>query len=150
MYGHLYSSVGLIRTIEEVQKRFTKKLPGLNVLDYHERLSFLGLESFEHRRLKADLYMTYKILFNHFNLNVDNFFVLRTKKMTRGHPYTLFKLLCKVRTSSEFFACRVVDPWNNLDAKSNSFNVFKKFLNECNLSNFLANLFLVFLYLFIV
>ena len=38
------SSVGLIRKIEAVQKRFTKSLTGLIVLDYHDRLSFLGLE----------------------------------------------------------------------------------------------------------
>ena len=84
---------------------------------------------------------TYKILCNHVSLNVDNLFVVRTKKITRGHPYTLVKPLCKVRARSHFFACRVVDPWNNLDAKSNSFksfNVFNKFLNDCDLSNFLV------------
>ena len=46
------SSFGLIRKIEAVQKRFTKRLPGLNFLDYHERLALLGLESLELRRLK--------------------------------------------------------------------------------------------------
>ena len=72
--------------------------------------------------------MTYKIMFNLVNLNVDNFFAVRTNKITRGHPYTLVKPLCKVRARSNFFACRVVDPWNNLDAQSNSFkslNVLK-------------------------
>ena len=49
------SNVGLIRKIESVQKRFIKRLPGLNFLDYHERLALLGLESLELRRLKADL-----------------------------------------------------------------------------------------------
>ena len=46
----------------------------LNVLDNHERLALPGLESLELRRLKADLCMTYKIMFNLVDLNVDNFF----------------------------------------------------------------------------
>ena len=123
------SSVGLIRKIEAVQKRFTKRLPGLNVLDYHERLAFLGLESLELRRLKADLCMTYKILFNLVNVNVEFFFPVRTNKITRGHTYTLVKWLCKVCARSYFFACRVVDPWNNLDAKSNNFKSFSGFFS---------------------
>ena len=86
----------LIRKIEAVQKRFTKILPGFNVLDYHERLDFLGLESLELRRVKADLSMTYKIMFNLVDLNVDNFFAIRTNKITRVHPYTLVKPLFKV------------------------------------------------------
>ena len=66
------SSVGLIRKIDAVPRRFTKRLPHLNVLDYRERLAFLGLKSLELRRLKADLCMTYKIVFNLVNLNVNN------------------------------------------------------------------------------
>ena len=74
-------------------------------------------------------------------IDVNNLFAFRTNKITRCHPYTLVKPLCKVRARSNFFACRVVDPWNNLDVKSNSFkslNAFKKFLGVCNLSNFLV------------
>ena len=85
--------------------------------------------------------MTYKIMFNLVDLNVDNCFTVRTNKITRGHPYTLVKPLCKVRARSNFFACRVVDPWNNLDTNSNSFkslNGFRNFLGVCELSNFLV------------
>ena len=80
-------------------------------------------------------------MFNLVDLNVDNFLAVRTNKITRGHPYTIVKPLCKVRARSNFFAYRVVDPWNNLDAKSNSFkslNAFKNFLGVCDLSNFLV------------
>ena len=48
-------SVGLIRKNRGGQKRSTKRLPGLNFLDYHERLALFGLERHELRRLKADL-----------------------------------------------------------------------------------------------
>ena len=43
------SSIGLIRKIDAVQKRITKR-PGLNVLDFHEQLAFNRLESLELRR----------------------------------------------------------------------------------------------------
>ena len=80
-------------------------------------------------------------MFNLVDLNVDNFFAVRTNKITRGHPYTLVKPLCKVRARSNFLACGVVDPWNNLDAKPNSFkslNAFKNVLGVCDLSNILV------------
>ena len=140
-------SVGLIRKIEPVQKRFTKRLPVWVFLIIHERLALLGFESIELRRLKADFWVTYKIMFNLVDLNIDKFFAVRTNKITRGHQYTLVKPsvkfvpVCKVRARSNIFACRVVDPWNNLDAKSNSFkslNAFKNVLSLCDLSNFLV------------
>ena len=75
------------------------------------------------------------------DLNVDNFFAVRTNKITRGHPYTIVKPLCKVRARNNFLAWRVVDPWNCLDTKSNSFksfNAFKNVFGVCDLSNFLV------------
>ena len=89
--------VCLIRKIEAVQKRCTERLPGRNVLDYHERLAFLGLESLELRRHKNDICMTYKIMSDLVNLNVDNCFAVKTNKIIRGHSYTLVKSFCKVR-----------------------------------------------------
>ena len=85
--------------------------------------------------------MTYKIMFNLLDLNVDNFFAVRTNKITRGHPYTIVKALCKVRARNIFLACRMVDPWTYLDNKSNCFNslnAFTNFLGVFDLSNFLV------------
>ena len=83
------SSVGLIRKIEADQKRFTKRLQGFNFLDYHERLALLDLESLELRRLKADLCMTYKIMFNLFDINVDFFWVNYTWPSIHSRQTTL-------------------------------------------------------------
>ena len=47
-------TVGLIRKIESVQKKFTKKLYGLAKLDY-SRIDMLNLELLHVRRLKQDL-----------------------------------------------------------------------------------------------
>ena len=48
--------------IENFQKYFTKRLPGMKTLNYNDRLQRLKLESLELRRLEADLMMDYKIV----------------------------------------------------------------------------------------
>ena len=51
-----------IRKVESVQRRFTKRLYGMKCLLYSERLSRLGLETLELRRLKFDLVYLFKIM----------------------------------------------------------------------------------------
>ena len=120
VYGPL-AALALFVKSRRYRSNLLKDFRVFHVLDNQERLAFFGLESLELRRLKADLCMTYKIMFNLVNFNVDNFFAVRTNKITRGHPYTLVIPLCQVRVRSNFCACRVVDPLNNLDA----FNSFQ-------------------------
>jgi len=52
-----------IRTIEKVQKRFTKRIPGTKNATYCQRLKKLHMESLEVRRLRLYLLHTYKVLF---------------------------------------------------------------------------------------
>ena len=52
---------GKIALIESVQRRFTKRLPGLRNVEYKVRLEQLGLETLEMRRLRNDLIFTYKV-----------------------------------------------------------------------------------------
>jgi len=47
--------------VEQVQRRFTKRLYGLRELPYDESLSTLNLHSLELRRLQFDLVWCYKI-----------------------------------------------------------------------------------------
>ena len=44
-----------VDALERVQKRFTRMLPGLEDMDYEERLNKLGLFLLERRRLRGDL-----------------------------------------------------------------------------------------------
>jgi len=53
--GHSPFTVKDIETIESVQRRFTKRLPGLNCLSYAERLKHL--HSLELRRLYTDYFI---------------------------------------------------------------------------------------------
>jgi len=58
------SQIGLINNIESVQRSFTKRLPGFINLSYADRLLYLNLQSFEHRRLCYDLVTCYNIEYN--------------------------------------------------------------------------------------
>jgi len=49
-----------IVSIEKVQRRFTKRLPGLKNFTYQERLNRLKLVSLEQRRLYMELIMFLK------------------------------------------------------------------------------------------
>jgi hypothetical protein len=51
-----------INVIESVQRKFTKRLAGFHGLSYHERLSRLGVESLELRRVRADLRLCFKLV----------------------------------------------------------------------------------------
>ena len=51
-----------VEALERVQRRFTRMLPGLEGVDYEERLNKLGLFSLEKWRLRGDLIEVYKIM----------------------------------------------------------------------------------------
>ena len=71
-----------IEITEQVQIRFTKKLPGLPKFSYDERLS--RLHSLELRRLLTDLVWCYKILFDIVEMSAAEDFFLYS-----GHAHKL-------------------------------------------------------------
>ena len=80
-----------IDSIENVQKRATKLLPGYDNLSYEERLKKLRLPSLTYRRLKGDLIETYKILTNKYDPEIcENFIELRKDSNTRGHSLKIY------------------------------------------------------------
>ena len=114
------SSVGDIESVERVQRRFTKRLPGLKNMSYDQHLKFLNVPSLELRRLRADLYWCYKILFNLVAVTSDVFFTKNFCTSTRGHQYKL--CLCAFK----LFAERVINDWNNLP-ESIDFSTLSRF-----------------------
>ena len=54
--------ISLIDLIENVQRRFTKRLYGMHNICYVDRLHLCNLELLEVRRMHADLIMLFKIL----------------------------------------------------------------------------------------
>jgi len=63
-----------ITVLENVQRRFTKRLPGLRHFSYKQRLEELNLTSLELCGLHLDLIMCYKISFGLIKLCFEDFF----------------------------------------------------------------------------
>ena len=136
------SQINLINTIEAVQKKFTKRLPGLSGLSYHEKLTILLLQSLEHRRLQFDLVACFNIVHNHICLDSSDFFIFSPNNRSRGHPFRLIVPLVKSNIKKHFFSCRVVHPWNHLPSTlvtNPSPIFFKSKLKKINLDKFLIH-----------
>jgi len=103
-----------IQTIERVQRRFTKRLPGLSQCSYQERLCHLELHSLELRHLLIDLGWCYKIMFGHVHLESEEFFQLNMRPSARGHKCKLCKKFCASSVRATFFSERIVNVWNLL------------------------------------
>ena len=118
-----------INAVECVQRRFTKRLPGMGNLTYFQRLRKLGIESLESRRLRADLIIVYKILFGLTAVNPSDLFTLSrgTSKGLRGHKYKLERAKCRTNIVRHNFAFRIVPAWNNLPADTTNFNSLHSF-----------------------
>ena len=81
-----------IDAIESVQRRFTKRLPGLYSVSYTDRLKRHDLQSLELRRLfVTDLIWCYKIVFGHVDVDIGDSLKIRPVSRTRGHDYKLYK-----------------------------------------------------------
>src|ERR1700751_5507425 len=63
-----------IKKLESVQRRFTKRIPGLRQICYQERLKKLSLSTLERRRLELDLCMVYRIVYGLCDLKFSQFF----------------------------------------------------------------------------
>jgi len=102
-----------IDSIEQVQRRYTKKLQGFRHYSYDERLKLLNLVKLETRRLQQDLIWCYTILFGTVRVDPNLFFELRVTT-TRGHPYKLYKYYNYCRARACFLTDRVINVWNKL------------------------------------
>ncbi|XP_077980329.1 uncharacterized protein LOC144435579 [Glandiceps talaboti] len=103
-----------INTIESVQRRATKLIPGLHELTYPERLRSLELPTLTYRRVRGDMIEVYKLTHGLYNLS-STLLRLDTSQVTRGHPYKLKKLNTpSLEIRRHFFSNRVFQPWNSL------------------------------------
>ena len=119
-----------IDLIEKVQRKFTKRIPGLTNLSYSDRLHHLKLDSLELRRLRLDLCMVYKFLHGSVDCDYKQFFTLKSS-ITRGHRLTLNTKRFNTNLARHSFANRVVNPWNFLTPEvinAQNFSVFRRLL----------------------
>ena len=86
-------------------------LKTLQHLSYSERLQLLKIDSFECRRLKADLIMFFKIVHQLIDLEVHTFFDISNSN-TRGHNFKIKRF--RVNSNENEFSNRSVNVWNSL------------------------------------
>ena len=107
-----------IDLIENVQRSFTRRIPGLSSLSYLERLFGTTLPSLEIRWVRYDCVLLYNI--RHGNLySINNYFIYRSDVInslinTRGHNFRLFftHVDCNVNKCSFFIRTALI--WNSL------------------------------------
>ena len=128
-----------IKLIEKVQKKFTKRLPGLHDLSYEERMKKTGLQTLESRRLYYDLILMYKILFGHTHLSESKYFKFSSVTVTRGHKYKLDIPKSRLDLCQNWFTSRRITIWNNLPLETNfsTLDSFKQSVQQINLSSYL-------------
>lgn len=121
-----------IDTIEKVQRRATKLVPGLKNLSYEERLKSMKLPSLKYRRKRGDLIEAYKYTHGFYKVN-ENLLPIDNTNRTRGHAYKLIKRNCHLRVRQNFFSMRIVNNWNDLPAsvaEAPTLNTFKSRLDN--------------------
>jgi ribonucleases P/MRP protein subunit RPP40 len=125
--------VKLVEALEKVQKRATKLIPGLNKLDYEERLRRLKLPTLVYRRWRGDMITTFRIM-NGLNDEGSGPGLVKCEyRATRGHTIKLYKQQSRTNRRKFSFSQRVVDPWNALPAtviEAKSVNSFKSRLDS--------------------
>ena len=129
-----------IKILEGVQRKFTKRMPGMFVKTYEERRATLGLKTLEYRRLCNDLCICFRILNGLIDVDFDDFFDFNRCRNLRGHSQKLLVPKFRKNTRKFDFACRVINSWNALPEEliqTSTLPCFKRKLNTLDFSRFL-------------
>ena len=101
--------------IENVQRKYTKHIKGLQNVSYEERLNIIKLPSIEYRQLRGDMIQVYKIAHNFYDPeSTTSIFKFATNSRLRGHLFKINKQFTKTSKYKKFFSNRVVNKWNGL------------------------------------
>ena len=122
--------LGDIRSLERVQRRWTRMIEGMEGLLYSERLGQLELFSVQGRLLRADLILAWKIFEGECAIDPAMLFVL-DRSSRRGHSRKIFLPRSSREVRRRFFSVRVVHVWNSLSEETvtaPTINQFKRLL----------------------
>ena len=138
-----------INCIENVQRRFTKRLCQKNNIkfnSYTERLQLLNLETLESRRLQRDVILMFKIYHNLIDVNFQEFFSASISSSNYNLRGNSFRLHLPKHSGStvrhNFFTNRILNIWNDLPddlLNSPTLTIFKFKLKQLDLTRFLTS-----------
>ena len=134
------SKLGLIDKLENIQRRFTKRLHGLQHLSYRESLKLSKIDSLECRCSKADLIMFLLIFHQLIELEVNTFLDISNSN-TRGHNFKIKRF--SINNNGNAFSNGSVNVWNSLpDAvvNCNSLSIFKYKLKSCKIYTYCVHI----------
>jgi hypothetical protein len=122
-----------IECLEKVQVKMVNMISGLTGRTYDEKLTEIGLEKLENRRLEFDICMVHKIVHGNGDLNPDNWF----DRMPVGHvtrasadPLNIRARNANLELRKNFFSIRIVKQWNNVPSHVKSLSSPEKFKRE--------------------
>ena len=114
-------SVGLIKKLESVQRRFTKRYPRCRNVACNDQLAKLDIDSLELRRLRLDLLYVYKIMFGLVATDMSDYYLFQSTNdysviTRRENPYKLFVNYCRINVRKKFSVSseHIVKVWNSL------------------------------------
>ncbi|GAB0185726.1 triadin [Grus japonensis] len=114
--------------LEQVQRRATKVIRGMEHLSYEDRLRQLGLFSLEKRRLREDLIASFQCLKGAYRKAGEGVFTRACSDRTRSNSFKLKEGIFSLDTRKKFLTMRVVRHWNRLPREvvdAPSLEVFK-------------------------
>jgi len=124
---------GMIRDIENVQKRATKLIFVCKGLTYEDRLALLQLPTLKYRRFRGDMIEVFKILHGFYEAKIVPPLERNLDTRTRGNSFKLKVERCNYDVRKFAFCNRVVSVWNCLPefvVNSGSINIFKNNLDK--------------------
>ena len=126
-----YGNWGLILTLENVQRSFTRMIDGVGTMTYESRLNKLGLTTLLERRTRGDLIETFRIVSGIAKYGENLFQFSRSGKnlLSRPGDQNTFK--------HGLLSRRVISYWNKLPVHVKSAKTVDTFKNR--LSNFKTN-----------